>query len=168
MVYKLEWLARLREQASEWAADGTPVALGGDWNIAPQDDDVWSMEYYIDKSHVSSGERAAFNAFLEAGFVDVVRPHAPGPGVYTYWDYQRLAFPKRHAHRLRARLTVVRGSRRGSGDRPRGAQGGRRQRPRARRRAAHGLSGMPSRTTAAATGTPAERPAQRRLRMPLA
>ena len=100
MVYKLDWLARLREQASEWAADGTPVALGGDWNIAPQDDDVWSMEYYLDKSHVSPGERAAFNAFLDAGFVDVVRPHTPGPGVYTYWDYQRLAFPKRRGMRI--------------------------------------------------------------------
>ena len=100
MRYKLDWLARLREQASAWAADGTPVALCGDWNIAPQDDDVWSMEYYLDKSHVSPPERAAFNAFLDAGFVDVVRPHAPGPGVYTYWDYQRLAFPKRRGMRI--------------------------------------------------------------------
>ena len=53
MTYKLRWLAELREQASSWAADGTPVALCGDWNIAPRDDDVWSMEYYADKSHVS-------------------------------------------------------------------------------------------------------------------
>ena len=34
------------------------------------------------------------------GFVDVVRPHAPGPGVYTYWDYQRLAFPKKRGMRI--------------------------------------------------------------------
>jgi exodeoxyribonuclease III len=100
MAYKLDWLARLRERATEWAADGTPVVLCGDWNIAPQDDDVWSMEYYADKSHVSPPERAAFNAFLESGFVDLVRPHAPGPGVYTYWDYQRLAFQKRRGMRI--------------------------------------------------------------------
>jgi len=100
MRYKLDWLARLRDQASAWAADGTPVALCGDWNIAPQDEDVWSMEYYLDKSHVSPPERAAFNAFLDAGFVDVVRPHAPGPGTYTYWDYQRLAFQKRRGMRI--------------------------------------------------------------------
>jgi exodeoxyribonuclease-3 len=100
MAYKLDWLARLRDRAVEWAADGTPVALCGDWNIAPQDEDVWSMEYYLDKSHVSPPERAAFAAFLEAGFVDVVRPHAPGPGVYTYWDYQRLAFPKKRGMRI--------------------------------------------------------------------
>ncbi len=100
MAYKLDWLARLRDRAVEWAADGTPVALCGDWNIAPQDEDVWSMEYYVDKSHVSPGERAAFSAFLEAGFVDVVRPHTPGPGTYTYWDYQRLAFQKKRGMRI--------------------------------------------------------------------
>ncbi|NHA68879.1 exodeoxyribonuclease III [Phycicoccus flavus] len=100
MEYKLAWLAALKEQAVGWAADGSPVALCGDWNIAPMDEDVWSMEYYADKSHVSPGERAAFSAFLEAGFVDVVRPHAPGPGTYTYWDYQRLAFAKRRGMRI--------------------------------------------------------------------
>lgn len=100
MVYKLEWLARLKEQAAQWMARGEPVAVMGDWNIAPQDDDVWSMEYYLDKSHVSPGERAAFQAFLDAGFVDVVRPHTPGPGVYTYWDYTRLAFQKRRGMRI--------------------------------------------------------------------
>jgi exodeoxyribonuclease-3 len=100
MVYKLQWLAQLKAQAQQWLASGHPVALMGDWNIAPQDGDVWSMEYYLDKSHVSPGERAAFAAFLEAGFVDVVRPHTPGPGVYTYWDYKRLSFQKRRGMRI--------------------------------------------------------------------
>ena len=100
MAYKISWLTELKEQARGWAAGGRQVALCGDWNIAPFDEDVWSMEYYLDKSHVSPGERAAFHAFLDAGFVDVVRPHAPGPGVYTYWDYQRLAFPKKRGMRI--------------------------------------------------------------------
>jgi exodeoxyribonuclease-3 len=100
MTYKLEWLARLADQARTWAAEGTPAAIMGDWNIAPQDEDVWSMEYYLDKSHVSPGERAAFQAVLDAGFVDVVRPHAPGPGTYTYWDYTMLAFAKRRGMRI--------------------------------------------------------------------
>jgi exodeoxyribonuclease-3 len=100
MAYKIAWLGGLRAQVEQWAAGGAPLAVVGDWNIAPQDDDVWSMEYYLDKSHVSPGERAAFNAFLESGFVDVVRPHAPGPGVYTYWDYTRLAFQKRRGMRI--------------------------------------------------------------------
>ncbi|MEO6789503.1 MAG: exodeoxyribonuclease III [Ornithinibacter sp.] len=100
MAYKLRWLAALRDSATHWAGDGTPLALCGDWNIAPQDEDVWSMEYFLDKTHVSAPERAAFAAFLDGGFVDVVRPHAPGPGTYTYWDYQRLAFPKKRGMRI--------------------------------------------------------------------
>jgi exodeoxyribonuclease III len=100
MAYKLEWVARLADRAKGWVAEGTPAAIMGDWNIAPQDEDVWSMEYYADKSHVSPGERAAFQAVLDAGFVDVVRPHAPGPGTYTYWDYTMLAFAKRRGMRI--------------------------------------------------------------------
>jgi exodeoxyribonuclease-3 len=102
MVYKLAWLEQLRSQAAGWlsADPQDQVALMGDWNIAPHDEDVWSMEYYADKSHVSPPERAAFQAVLDAGFTDVVRPHAPGPGTYTYWDYTQLAFPKKRGMRI--------------------------------------------------------------------
>ena len=72
----------------------------GDWNIAPHDEDVWSMDFYLDKSHVSPSEREAFQAIVDAGYADVVRPHAPGPGVYTYWDYQQLRFPKKQGMRI--------------------------------------------------------------------
>lgn len=100
--YKLAWLDALRTASTTWAgeAGGIPVALCGDWNIAPQDDDVWSMEFFAGRTHVSPPERAAFQAFLDAGFVDVVRPHAPGPGVYTYWDYTQLRFPKKQGMRI--------------------------------------------------------------------
>ena len=100
MVYKLDWLARLRELAQSSADADETAAIMGDWNIAPQDEDVWSMEYYLDKSHVSPGERAAFQGILDAGFVDVVRPHTSEPGTFTYWDYTRLAFPKRRGMRI--------------------------------------------------------------------
>ena len=99
MQYKLAWLDTLRAQTAAWAATGAPFALMGDWNIAPQDEDVWSMEYYLDKSHVSPPERAAFQSVLDAGVTDVVRPHTE-PGDFTYWDYQRLAFPKRRGMRI--------------------------------------------------------------------
>ena len=100
MAYKLDWLAHLQQHARGWVERGEAAALMGDWNIAPQDEDVWSMEYYLDKSHVSPPERAAFQSFLDAGFVDVVRPHTPGPGTYTYWDYTQLSFQKRRGMRI--------------------------------------------------------------------
>ncbi|HRW17455.1 MAG TPA: exodeoxyribonuclease III [Dermatophilaceae bacterium] len=102
MDYKVAWLGALRDAAAGWlAADpGAQIAIMGDWNIAPRDEDVWSMEYYLDKSHVSPRERAAFHGVVDAGFTDVVRPHAPGPGVYTYWDYTQLRFPRREGMRI--------------------------------------------------------------------
>ena len=100
MEYKLRWLAELRNRAAAWAADGTPVALCGDWNIAPQDDDVWDMSAFAHSTHVSEPERAAFRAIVDEGYADVVRPYAPGPGVYTYWDYVRLRFPRREGMRI--------------------------------------------------------------------
>jgi len=44
--------------------------------------------------------RRAFDAIVDAKFTDVVRPFAPGPGVYTYWDYTQLRFPKRQGMRI--------------------------------------------------------------------
>lgn len=102
LAYKLEWLAALRSAAAGWlAADpSAQIALTGDWNIAPQDEDVWDMSVFAHSTHVSPEERATFAAFLECGYVDVVRPFTPGPGTYTYWDYVRLRFPKNKGMRI--------------------------------------------------------------------
>ena len=113
------------------------IALVGDWNIAPTDEDVWSVEFFRGSTHVTEPERAAFNAMTEARFTDVVRPFTPGPAVYTYWDYTQLRFPKNRGMRidfilgspaLAQRVThaeIVRDERKGKGaERPRtGASG---------------------------------------------
>ncbi|MGH3967892.1 MAG: exodeoxyribonuclease III, partial [Mycobacterium sp.] len=84
-TYKLDWLAALRDTAEGWLREDplARIALAGDWNIAPTDDDVWSVEFYQGCTHVSEPERKAFNAIIDAQFTDVVRPFTPGPGVYT-------------------------------------------------------------------------------------
>ena len=96
-VYKLDWLARLREAARTMTGD---VALVGDWNIAPQDEDVFDIAQFAKSTHVTPPERAAFQAFLDDGYVDVVRPFAPGPEVYTYWDYYRQRFERNRGMRI--------------------------------------------------------------------
>jgi len=102
LAYKLDWLARLRDAGAGWLATdaAAQIALMGDWNIAPLDDDVWSVSFYEGRTHTSPAERAAFRAVVDVGYADVVRPHHPGPGVYTYWDYTRLAFPRRQGMRI--------------------------------------------------------------------
>ena len=99
-VYKLAWLERLRLASIEWLAENPKgeIALTGDWNVAPQDEDVWDMTRFEGHTHVSQPERDAFQAILDAGYADVVRPHTPGE--FTYWDYQQLAFPKKRGLRI--------------------------------------------------------------------
>jgi exodeoxyribonuclease-3 len=102
LAYKLDWLAHLSETGRAWLAKDplAQIALVGDWNVAPTDDDVWSTEFFVGKTHVSPQEREAFRSVLDAGFADVVRPHAPGPGVFTYWDYTQLRFPRKEGMRI--------------------------------------------------------------------
>ena len=97
-VYKLEWLARLRE-AVRARLDGDTV-LVGDWNIAPRDEDVFDMAAFAHDTHVTPPERAAFQAFLDDGWTDVVRPHVEGADGYTYWDYYRQRFERNRGMRI--------------------------------------------------------------------
>ncbi|NNH75551.1 exodeoxyribonuclease III [Nocardia uniformis] len=101
-TYKLEWLAALRDNGTDWLAQdpAAQIALVGDWNIAPTDDDVWSPEFFVGKTHVSQPERDAFAAMTAAGYADVMRPIHPGPGIYTYWDYTQLRFPRKEGMRI--------------------------------------------------------------------
>jgi exodeoxyribonuclease-3 len=100
--YKLAWLAALRGTAVGWLADDPDlqVALTGDWNIAPQDDDVFDIAQFAKSTHVTPPERTAFQAVVDAGYADVVRPHQPGPDVYTYWDYYRQRFERNRGMRI--------------------------------------------------------------------
>ena len=88
-AYKLDWLARLRAAAGDWLDGDT--ALVGDWNVCPTDDDVFDPAQFRKSTHVTPPEREAFGGFLDDGYVEVTREHAPG---YTYWDYYRQRFER--------------------------------------------------------------------------
>jgi exodeoxyribonuclease-3 len=104
MGYKLNWLDVLKQETAAQLSNDPDLqlALVGDWNIAPHDEDVWDMDYFRNNelTHVSEPERAAFQAFLDAGLQDPMRERHPGPGVYTYWDYTQLRFPKKEGMRI--------------------------------------------------------------------
>ena len=101
LAYKLHWLDALRTStaAELEAKPGLPLALVGDFNIIPFDHDNGDPDIVVGKStHVSPEERAAFFALESAGVHDVVRPLLPEG--YTYWDYQRLKFPRNEGIRI--------------------------------------------------------------------
>lgn len=98
-AYKLEWLAALRQATGQWLAAEPELALAlvGDWNVAPLDEDVWDMGAFAGATHVSAPERAAFAAFEQVGMREVTRELVDG---YTYWDYQQLRFPRNEGMRI--------------------------------------------------------------------
>ncbi|MDR0505073.1 MAG: exodeoxyribonuclease III [Bifidobacteriaceae bacterium] len=95
-TYKLAFLQALQQTAGHWLATSpdSRLALLGDWNIAPTDLDVWDPEVFAGQTHVSPAERAAFAAFAQSGFCEVVRQHLPQPNTYTYWDYRDQRFAR--------------------------------------------------------------------------
>jgi exodeoxyribonuclease III len=93
-TYKLNWLAALRNTAEGWLRDDptAPIALVGDWNIAPTDDDVWDPALFVTSTHVTPAERKALAELVGLGLRDVVRDRWPDSRVFTYWDYRAGRF----------------------------------------------------------------------------
>ncbi|AWB87420.1 exodeoxyribonuclease III [Mycetocola zhujimingii] len=100
-VYKLDWLAALKNDTANWLTKnpGVPLALMGDFNVAPFDSDMGDPSIIPGLStHVSPAEREAIAAFGEIGLTDVVRPLVPEG--FTYWDYKQLRFPRNEGMRI--------------------------------------------------------------------
>lgn len=89
-VYKLTWLAELRAHLADLVADG--VVVGGDFNVAPSDHDVWDPSALEGATHVSLPERRALDALLGLGLTDVYRALHPDDPGFTWWDYRQGAF----------------------------------------------------------------------------
>jgi exodeoxyribonuclease-3 len=99
-AYKLEWLAALRDTAVTELAAGVPLAILGDFNVAPTDDDVWDVAQFIGSTHVTPAERAALTALEATGLVEVLPRALKYDKPYTFWDYRQLAFPKNTGMRI--------------------------------------------------------------------
>lgn len=93
--YKLAWLERLLVHLDATADPSGPVAVCGDFNIAPADLDVWDASALVGATHVSPPERAALNRLLDWGLVDVFREQFPDAGqLFSWWDYRAGNFHK--------------------------------------------------------------------------
>jgi exodeoxyribonuclease-3 len=98
--YKLRWLAALAGHLGPVAAADLPFAVLGDFNVAPQDADVWDITAFADSTHVTPAERAALADLRALGLVDVVPTISKGPHPYTFWDYRAGSFHKAMGMRI--------------------------------------------------------------------
>ena len=99
---KLKWFERLgRYMDEEQAAGrGDTLVVGGDFNVAPTDIDVWDPKAAHGGTHVSEPERAAVRALLERGLVDSYRARHDETGRFTWWDYRAGMFHKNFGMRI--------------------------------------------------------------------
>jgi exodeoxyribonuclease III len=97
---KLAWYERLARWLREAADPAEPLVIGGDFNVAPEDADVWDPQACHGGTHVSPPEREAFARLGRWGLVDVYRKHHPEPDRYTWWDYRAGNFHKNIGMRI--------------------------------------------------------------------
>jgi exodeoxyribonuclease-3 len=97
---KLAWYGRLARWLEADADPAGPLVLGGDFNVAPEDADVWDPRACHGGTHVSPPEREAFFRLCRWGLVDAYRLHRPEPGRYTWWDYRAGAFHRNFGMRI--------------------------------------------------------------------
>ena len=97
---KLQWFDRLARWLEAAATPGDALAIGGDFNVAPEDADVWDPTACHGATHVSPPERAAFARLCQWGLVDAYRLHHREPGRFTWWDYRAGAFHKNMGMRI--------------------------------------------------------------------
>lgn len=96
--YKLRWLDELRRFLDRDATPDTPLALCGDFNVAPDDRDVYHPNAY--ELMTTPAERAALARVVDFGLTDAQRLHTDEGGIFSWWDYRRLAFQKNRGARI--------------------------------------------------------------------
>jgi exodeoxyribonuclease-3 len=102
---KLAWLGSLRDWIDQTASPSDQLAVMGDFNVAPEDRDVWSPKAFEGDTHVTPLERAAVTALEDWGLVDAFRAVYDQDRLFSYWDYRRGDF---HEHRgMRIDLVLV-------------------------------------------------------------
>jgi exodeoxyribonuclease-3 len=99
--YKLRWMERLREWLDErFDARTDQVALCGDYNVAPWDDDIGRPAEWRTSVLANDAVRDALDRVASFGLEDVVRPFHPQGGVFSWWDYRGRGFERGNGLRI--------------------------------------------------------------------
>ena len=98
--YKLEWLRRLRARLDAHHTAGEPLLLCGDLNVARDEGDVAHPDRWAESVLFHPVAREALEGVRAFGLVDVFRQIHPEGGIYSWWDYRMLAFPKNDGLRI--------------------------------------------------------------------
>ncbi|MDQ3179338.1 MAG: exodeoxyribonuclease III [Acidobacteriota bacterium] len=99
-TFKLDWLQRLRNFFDETCPKDSDVLLCGDFNVAPDERDVWDVKTWEGKLHFTKAERAALDYVKKWGLLDVFRQINGDEQKFSWWNYREGAFFKNHGLRI--------------------------------------------------------------------
>ncbi|WP_206075481.1 exodeoxyribonuclease III [Polynucleobacter campilacus] len=99
-VYKLDWLNKLHTWLTEELEQNQRLALLGDYNIAPEDQDVHDPKAWEGQNLVSPPERNAFQDLINLGLSDSFRMFEQAPKTYSWWDYRMMGFRRNAGMRI--------------------------------------------------------------------
>jgi exodeoxyribonuclease III len=99
-AYKLAWLDALETHLAELLTLEEPLVVLGDFNIIPEPADAKSPAAWRGDALYQPESRAAWRRLLALGLTDSIRACHPGPGIYTFWDYQAGAWQKNDGIRI--------------------------------------------------------------------
>jgi exodeoxyribonuclease-3 len=97
---KLRWFERLSRWLAETRSPSELLVLGGDYNVTPADEDVWSPAKAHGGTHVSESEREALARLRAWGLVDAYRAVQPARGRFSWWDYRAGMFHRNEGMRI--------------------------------------------------------------------
>jgi exodeoxyribonuclease-3 len=98
--FKLDWLDRLYQHTRELLASEDPFVLGGDFNVVPEDIDVYDPVGWKGDALCRPESRAGFRKILHLGLTDAIRALSSEPHRFTWWDYRAGAFAADHGLRI--------------------------------------------------------------------
>ncbi len=98
--YKLAWMNRLLDRAKALMAEETPFLMTGDYNIIPQAEDAAKPDSWREDALFKLESRTAWRRLLNLGLTEAFRTRTPGPGHYSFWDYQAGAWDRNNGIRI--------------------------------------------------------------------
>jgi len=99
-VYKLDWLAALERWLGDELKRHPELAVLGDYNIAPADEDVHDPKAWVGQVLCSELERAAFQRLIGLGLRDSFRLFPQEERSFSWWDYRMNAFRRKMGLRI--------------------------------------------------------------------
>ncbi|MBL9047654.1 MAG: exodeoxyribonuclease III [Tabrizicola sp.] len=98
--YKLAWMARMEVRVREMLASEEAFVCLGDYNVIPQAVDAAKPEAWVTDALFLPQSREALRRMENLGLTEAIRARIPGPGTYTFWDFQAGAWERNNGIRI--------------------------------------------------------------------